>query len=199
MLRFAPIIAGLILLSVLAGSCRKGEDDPFLSLRSRKARVAGAWSMTDGSGSTVTTFPGSTITESWTSDGASRNYTTAYTDTSGTFTSSYSEDYKFLCSFDKDGTFVLTEKINMEVTTKRGTWNFNEGPGKEARTQLLLTVSWEMLTFGSVQTYEGANRPVEVFGINELRHKKMVLIKEGASTDQGSTVTKKATIVLGQE
>ncbi|MDD4575741.1 MAG: hypothetical protein PHI36_04870, partial [Bacteroidales bacterium] len=40
----------LLLLAVFAttfSACKKGEDDPALSLRSRKARVAGEWKMTN--------------------------------------------------------------------------------------------------------------------------------------------------------
>lgn len=64
-------------------SCKKGENDPFLSLRSRKARVTGEWKLTKG-----------TVTETDNSRGTTNSEVTTYTETtssSGGFTSQYSE------------------------------------------------------------------------------------------------------------
>ena len=39
-------LSGIAVLAVaLLGSCRKGESDPFLSLRSRNARITGTWNL----------------------------------------------------------------------------------------------------------------------------------------------------------
>jgi len=198
MLRITLITA--VLLSLLVSSCRKGENDPFLSLRTRKARVAGSWVMVSGSGSTVTANPASTNTEAWSFDGTTKNYTTTYTDTSGTTSSGFTEPYKFLCAFDKDGSFMLTEIIYTDAVTRKGTWNFNDPPGrKDDRTMLMLSTNWLMSPFGDVQTFEGAHCPVNCYDINELRNKRMVLTMEGSITERGTTTTKKATIVLEQE
>lgn len=35
----------VILTGTILPSCRKGEGDPFLTLRSRKARITGEWKM----------------------------------------------------------------------------------------------------------------------------------------------------------
>ena len=60
-------------LMLATPSCKKGENDPFLSLSSRKARVAGAWDVTgwestlvqtqaDGdNGTTTETMSGDTL------------------------------------------------------------------------------------------------------------------------------------------
>lgn len=40
------LLAALMLISTTAISCKKGKDDPGISLRSRKARMAGEWKIT---------------------------------------------------------------------------------------------------------------------------------------------------------
>lgn len=42
--------AALVGLTLLAVGCKKGENDPFLSLKTRKARLCQEWSMETGSG-----------------------------------------------------------------------------------------------------------------------------------------------------
>jgi hypothetical protein len=199
MFRFTHIaLIAVILVSVLAESCRKGDNDPFLSLRSRKARVAGSWTLTTANGTTTIEAPDATTSEAWTFDGTSKHFTNTFTDGHGTVTSDTSLAYKLLYTFDKDGTFVMIETDRGEQVTKRGTWDFNAGPANEARTQLILTVT-AILNPGSTTLYEGMNCPVQVFDINELRNKKMVLISEGSVMDRGALTTKKALYVLEQE
>jgi len=101
------LAAGALLLAT--PSCKKGENDPALSLASRKARVSGEWNVTgwdytsmntesDGDYQSETaTMSGNTITETESSYDKSDNITVTTTSTTtlneGTFT------------FDKDGTF----------------------------------------------------------------------------------------------
>src|SRR5688500_17859047 len=37
----------LVVTSAVITSCRKGEEDPFLSLASRKSRISGEWTMSE--------------------------------------------------------------------------------------------------------------------------------------------------------
>jgi hypothetical protein len=43
MKKIVAISIGLIGLTLIVGACRKGENDPLLSLKSRQARLAGEW------------------------------------------------------------------------------------------------------------------------------------------------------------
>ena len=43
---FVAAVTALLILS--AGGCKKGEDDPALSLKSRKARLCGEWRLNKG-------------------------------------------------------------------------------------------------------------------------------------------------------
>ena len=40
-------IAILVILPIVFSGCKKGPEDPFLSFRSRKARVCGTWTVTN--------------------------------------------------------------------------------------------------------------------------------------------------------
>ena len=49
-------LSGIAVLAVaLLGSCRKGESDPFLSLRSRNARITGTWDLSSHHTSSLNT------------------------------------------------------------------------------------------------------------------------------------------------
>ncbi len=121
---------GLIVLILATSlvSCKKGDNDPFLSLLSRKARLAGEWKLSsadfdfktvDGDGATVTTttYDGTDITE--TTDGDGKTF-------------AYSENI----TIDKDGTFTIyvEEEINynqdqtgIQKITMEGVWYFIDG------------------------------------------------------------------------
>lgn len=100
-------------------SCKKGENDPFLSLRSRKARITGEWKLTKG-----------TITQSQTSGGVTDSQVTTYTESTsstGGFTSTYSETL----TIEKDNTYEVVIVENGVSNTIRGNWYFS-GKVKDA-------------------------------------------------------------------
>jgi len=102
-------VGGLMLATP---SCKKGENDPALSLSSRKARISGAWDVTgyesattnteaDGDyQSSVSTMSGDVITTTWTDYDASNATTTSSSSTKTLNEGSY--------VINKDGTFELT-------------------------------------------------------------------------------------------
>ncbi len=160
--KFALVaIAGLFFAPAFQ-SCKKGEEDPGLSLRSRKARLAGEWTLTDmtltttdeststSSGGTISS--NTTLTEE-TFDGTSITEYTTYTNSVGG-TSNTSRDttvfsnYSKTITIEKDGTFKSTSSKTYEdmntyssgsytvtvtvVEEISGTWDFNEGVGESA-------------------------------------------------------------------
>lgn len=162
------ILIALAVAAIVAPSfqsCKKGENDPFLSLRSRKARVAGEWDVTKHSvvkeveannwGVTskynvaenfennkftvVTTYkdPNNTSVETETYT-ASRDI--SFTK-EGTFTKNYS-----LTDVEKDTVFMITTSgvkyyiRTTTITTKdviTGTWNFLNGVGDVKNKEVL--------------------------------------------------------------
>ncbi len=99
---------------VFVASCKKGEEDPTLSLRSRKSRVAGEWTVASAEvKSSNTSLSGTNSTNS--------TGTVSYTGDTYKETSSYTQS-------TSAGTTTTTETLNGKVTTntytfeKDGTW-----------------------------------------------------------------------------
>lgn len=170
------IFVALLCIAVLP-SCKKGENDPAVSLRSRKARVAGEWTVTSGEGKYVETgsFP---YNSSWTFDGS------LYTETYSSGSNSVRRTIDYV--FDKDGTFKFTDTEDGEVTTIEGVWNFASGVG-ETKKKSQLVLSYNKITdLSGVSTYEGFI-PFETFDLDELRNSKMVLKTTTKGTFSGGT------------
>lgn len=198
------LAAAVVLPTVFVG-CKKGENDPFLSFRSRKGRVAGEWKVTEGSGTTTSSFGGSSYTSTWTYDGATR------TETSGGSSSTSKETMNF--TFDKDGTFtatmVGTETIDTDTYTTTenasGTWNFTGGVGEtKNKSQIIMaTTSYTSNTTpggtATTQTYTGSNAPTEIWDIDQLKNKEMIVKWAGSASSSGSSSSSEGTYTLTQE
>src|ERR1044071_9328773 len=115
-------LAALVLSAFAFDGCKKGTDDPFMSIHTRKGRMAGDWTVKSGSGSF-----GSSSTTTWTFDGT----TYSETDQSGTL----SETRSITMNFEKDGTFKTVDTQSgtgwSDVLTETGTWNFTSGVGDD--------------------------------------------------------------------
>ena len=97
-------------------SCKKGENDPFLSLRSRDNRISGEWELAEYESESTTTVTdgGTTVTTTSSSsfDGS------VWTNTQGGNTTSYS--YKRSLTINKDGTYMMTETQDGNVSESDG-------------------------------------------------------------------------------
>lgn len=174
-------ISRILILSTLvlsATSClKKGEDDPLLSMRSRKARVTGEWKMTSvksrnesGSPLDTTTYylsefsgNGSTYTRS------GRDPWSGSFSTTGTFTSGF--------TFKRNGEFSYEEVYDGNVYKMQGTWNFTAGVGDEKR-KAQITLTNTQSSYGNTTTSVTTNIPFQTFYIKELRNKRMILTYE---------------------
>lgn len=98
--------AGLLLATP---SCKKGENDPFLSLSSRKARFAGEWMLSGYNASSMNTEP----------DGDYQSSTSTLN--GSTITTSYS-DYDSNSGTTTTNTTTITLNTAEYVINKDGTW-----------------------------------------------------------------------------
>jgi len=142
-------------------SCKKGEEDPGLSLRSRTARLAGEWTVTEmnetvtgesSNSSSGGSSNASTEIEDITFDGTMLTTYGTYTNTNSGVTNTYKDtmvfqDVSFMYTIEKDGTFEKNETMKAsEVNTYSwgtvtnshemvesitGSWDFNSGVGEE--------------------------------------------------------------------
>lgn len=113
----------IIVLTVLGAisSCKKGDNDPFISIRSRDARITGEWKVVnleyninnDGDISSAT-LNGSILTE--TNNGSSSSY-------------SYSANWEI----NSDGTLNTTYAIDGSLSTDSETWYWLDDSQKKSK------------------------------------------------------------------
>jgi hypothetical protein len=185
---FKVAVAALAISAFVLDGCKKGENDPFLSLSSRKARVAGEWKVSAGSGTRYNSA--FNMTETWTYDGAT--VTSTFTP-GGTTTTSQTVDY----TFEKDGTFkmvtITTSGGNTNTETVTGTWNFTGGVG-EAKNKDHIVMRWLTYTDAysnpastSTDTWTGDDAPASIMYIDQLKGKEIIFKWEGTSQSGTST------------
>jgi hypothetical protein len=186
-----------VLGCMIAGStmtgCKKGEGDGFLSLSSRKARLAGDWKLESG---TQTDVNGSNTT----------TYTyTATTVSDGTTTDNHTLDFKIA----KDGTFESTEvtsNTGYSVTnTMKGRWNFAGKIGDfKNKDHAIFYVDSEVTTtvFGSntttsTDTYTG-DQVSFIVELHTLKKKELVTKTTYTYTNGTTTSSSKAEMHFNQ-
>lgn len=167
--------AVLLLITVFTG-CKKGENDPFLSLRSRKARLAGEWTLNYAELALITEQD-STVVSSAISFHDQTEVILTTTKVSGVTTNSVSTSGSCTVklTIEKDGTYTQVKTKNDETTTTTGTWIFlkqnkeSELKNKEA---ILLTELSSTNASGATITNEGFAG--KVYTIDMLKNKEMV-------------------------
>lgn len=167
-------LAVLAACILLFSTCKKGKDDPAISLLSRKARLAGEWQITRGSVSI--TYPNPALNtvynEYYAFDGT--NVTINMTE-SGQIPTIYISKYLLTLNIKKDGTFTLTETAGVSKLSASGTWNFTSGVGK-AKNKDGVIFKITDLASGKSSAHLFSQSHLEFsYKINELRNKKLVL------------------------
>ncbi|MBL0047444.1 MAG: hypothetical protein IPP32_05010 [Bacteroidetes bacterium] len=210
MKKYQKILLVCLTVAAVMPSCKKGEDDPFLSLRSRKGRVAGDWTveskidtrtdLTTGSTTTIT-INGSDYTR--TSNGTFSSTTKG---TIGAFTYTFEKDGKWNSVYEL--TTVNTSGSGGSATTttttkhveSSGIWNFLGKIG-EAKNKENMSVSKTLeitrtttkvenpivgtSTGESTQTDTfGENESVEIWKLTQLKNKEL---KAEMKIDNSST------------
>lgn len=196
------IIISLTIISF--NSCKKGENDPFLSVLTRTQRLSGNWKVIKEETKieyNVTGLQDTSIVTNVIFDGTMAIATTVYknSDTSVTVkdTSYYNEEIKF----DKSGSYSKSTKnnISLALTTIEGNWIFlgksaaNDLKNKEA---ILLTTTSRLETNGTNTTifnYEDLDG--ETLVIDRLTNKELIItnnktFKNDNSLESGSMTIK---------
>lgn len=146
------ILMAAVIITAFQG-CRKGDNDPFFSLKSRKARLTGTWELTNLEAQELIEFSNQSgelsylVTKIF--DGA-----TLFVDNGADVEQ---HQYYYRLEIKKDGTYEVLEKMDDVTTERRGNWWWIDSDKKKKRIAL-------DDDFGS-------------FEIDELRDKKLVLTK----------------------
>ncbi len=187
-------LAAVAISAVVFDSCKKGEEDPFLSLRSRKARLVGEWKLSAG-------------TETYVSGGATT--TTTYTETQKTETAgsnSVTTGYTSTIKIEKDGSFSWTEVETVgsvvTTTTNEGTWNWvgrvGEAKNKEYVVFTVTKVTQASGSTTSTNSCTGGDCFTVTWRLKTLKNKELVANIDGTSTDSGGTDTTTGTMTYAQ-
>jgi hypothetical protein len=196
-----PVLAAIVISMAFTG-CKKGEDDPVLSLQSRKARVAGEWKITKMEGTSSSTFSGSATHCTETFDGST------YTKTCGTGTPDViSGAWTF--DFKRDGTFTshldFTDEGDRSIWDFEGTWTFLCGVvDKKNKEQLGITFTKLTSVLSSSggssvsAMWSGKERAYTVWDIKQLKSKEMVWYLKTANSNINSSTESESTVTLTQ-
>jgi hypothetical protein len=178
----------MLLVTVLVmPACKKGTDDPFLSLKSRKGRLVGEWSLKDGS-----------ITQ--TSGGTSSTTTFNGTTCTGTFGGqSFSVTYTEKITIVKDGTYKIERSqgngTSVDMSTIEGAWYFgakNKDLGIKDKESVVFVETSNISTSNGTTTtnaYTGSNCPTSTFLLDELKGSEMICTVDGSSTGSSTSIT----------
>jgi hypothetical protein len=173
-------------------ACKKGENDPALSLKSRKGRLTGEWKLTKGTetftsgGSTSTTnYDGTSITQS--SGGGSITGTFAYT-----------------LTIDKEGTYEykMSETFggSTSIDTEKGRWSFlgknKDGEIKNKEAIVLMETSY---TSGTTSTTTSNPTSGAIWTIDQLKNKEMIVKGKETYTSGSTTSTNEYSFTFEQD
>lgn len=122
-IKFAAVA---ILSLALLAACKKGENDPFLSLKSRNARITGTWKLTSQSTTQTDVNNGVSDVYRTTYDGTNLTITD---DQGGTNTISYSQSIEI----KKDGTYKMTRIEDGNTQEFQGNWWWLNSKKKKVR------------------------------------------------------------------
>lgn len=184
----------LLVIGAAVISCKKGDNDPALSLKSRKARLAGDWVI---SSYTSTKTVNSNVTQTIRYDGNVETNTTYIAGTPFTTTRTYTESY----SFDKNGSYTyqyIETGNNPDTYSSEGNWAFlgkNKSADLKNKEAVMLTTT-KSTSPGYVETTTGTFNVDDLWIMDQLKSNEIIVKRDETTTDGGSTTTKTSTTVL---
>lgn len=167
-LLFYLLLSGTI---VSLDSCvKKGEDDPFVSLRTRKNRVVGDWVALSGS----VLISSDSWTESYTVKGNTVSINSPAGGATGTA--------NVLFKFGKKGEFESSINMGGFTSYFKGSWNFSGRVGDHKNKSQLVMHSDTYTSSSGVHVVDG-NQYDMTYEIEELKNKEMRLHYIWKNTD----------------
>lgn len=128
--KFLKLAILLVVAVTTLEGCRKGENDPLISLRSRDARVTGEWKLVayESTRTDFFSFGATSITEV---------RTEAYDGATWTTTNPGGGSDSFLYSrnlvIEKDGTYIYSETDDGDYEEEKGRWSWLSDAKKKRR------------------------------------------------------------------
>lgn len=185
----------IVLIAVLFSSCKKGENDPFLSLKSRTSRLSREWKMSSADMTTTYTTSSYTSTTTTSFDGTTITQTSVYTvggsSSSNTTTYTFSNEVEFA----KDGTFTETIIDDGDSETNSGIWSWvygNEDIDLKNKEAIVLTY-----TSGDGYTLSGVSLdPDMIYVFEKLSSSELVIVLDYSGNYDGDIETTTGTMTF---
>ncbi len=188
---YAVISVLIIAAPVLLPACKKGENDPGFTLRSRKGRLAGTWTLntaTTAHGDTTTVYDGDSLAITLDSITDKLKVTnTMQFDKNGTYGEITVTDYPTNWQSNGQPAFAQTVTIS-------GIWNFTGGGGTvKSKSQLLLQVTERSVTASNsgsnvvTTAYSGQTQGF-LYDIDRLATKELTLQYQFTTTGTQGTL-----------
>lgn len=194
-------IATLALTAGLTTSCKKGENDPFLSLSTRKARITGEWKVSSSYSKNVSTGT-STVTNVNSYDGT----TNTNTYTSGNINNTSTENYTIEMTINRDGSYskITTNTTDEEKYEESGVWTF-AGKDKTSdykKKEVVVfyprkTVYTDLSNTSNTSTQETSSVNYgDTYVIDQLKGKEIIFKSNSTYTGNTTSSTSESTMTL---
>ena len=187
-IRSVSFLVLLIIIGIILSSCKKGDGDPFLSLRSRKARITGEWWVS----SLTSTYSYTNKKYETSYDGVNKKvvYTVKDTLINGV-TTNYSSTQAFAgqthIDLKKDGSYFYNETFQ-DVSTGQtvrieinGLWYFmggnkqNDFKNKELLALQVTDYVYHPYSGSDHTTLYQGNNTLDVYEIYQLKNDEVIL------------------------
>ena len=168
---------GILIISsisvLMSSSCKKGEEDPAITLLSRKARLAGDWKLKSGELHLTKKLANGNSTE------YNYNFDPGhYILDSSRSSSSLKGKFDLSISFTRKGIMNLNQTMDNENFTSEGTWDFAGKIGKYKNKEFISLQLKDMVGYSNRLDF--FNKSVIQFNyrIKELRNKEIILVND---------------------
>jgi hypothetical protein len=183
-------IAVIATLILPLSSCKRGANDPFLTLKSRLGRIAGTWKM-GAADYTVKDIDGNvTTTTHYTFDGTHMKAVTETKIGSSTpTTSTNSETYSETWTFNKDNTFTGSITEGGFTITIEGNWAFlgkDEAAELDKKEAIILHTT--KTTFGGSSTVYGNTDNPMTMVMDRLTGSEMIILSDEKTQESATEV-----------
>jgi hypothetical protein len=203
------MVGGLMMAS---SGCKKGENDPSISLRSRTARLAGEWNLSAEDYKESSISDNSSTTETVTYDGSILTTVTVrkYKDWTGkdtTVTNTETDSYTEKLTINKDGSFTREIIYGSTRTNYEGNWMWMKGNSEqELKNKQAIILSTTKYTYvdgdgnTSYHNESGKSNFSNMIVIDRLANKEMVFLYDTKySDDDGFSSTESGTATYTQK
>jgi hypothetical protein len=174
----------LLSLVFIFSTCKKGPEDPALSLRTRKARLCGSWRIKTGQA--VFTYKdsnGAIVVYDYKLDASGG---TIYETPASQQLTIYKLAYSLNLEILKDGTFSIVERAGIDLLQGSGTWNFTGKIG-ETKNKDGVVFNIDKVTLGASNKHLFNKTRLEfTYKLIELRNKEIKLRSDTKSYLDGN-------------